>query len=319
MKPELFLADIERKPETLGRLAASLAAGSPWSEVPRRPRRVVFLGMGSSRYAAEVAALRLRARGVDAVAEYASAQLGFPADPDTLVVAISATGGSVETLDAVERYAGRSPLVALTNRLGSAVAARADHVVDMLAEEEVGGVACRSFAHTGLMLRALEAHLAGDPAAPVADLAERSAVAVADLLDGRPGWLADLLAVLDGPDGVYFLAPAERWSSAAQSALMVREGPRRVADAGETGDWSHVDVYLTKTRDYRAVMYPGSRYDAEALRWMRERGSTVVSVGAPVDGGRMAVRYRHDEDPDVAVHAEVTVAELVAASWWLAG
>ena len=38
---------------------------------------------------------------------------------------------------------------------------------------------------------------------------------------------------------------------------MVREGPRRAADGCETGDWNHVDVYLTKTLDYRALMFTG--------------------------------------------------------------
>ena len=38
---------------------------------------------------------------------------------------------------------------------------RADVVVEMGAGEEVGGVACRTFQHTGLLLRALESHLTG--------------------------------------------------------------------------------------------------------------------------------------------------------------
>jgi glucosamine--fructose-6-phosphate aminotransferase (isomerizing) len=32
----------------------------------------------------------------------------------------------------------------------------------------------------------------------------------------------------------------------------------------------------------------------------------------------LAVRYRHDDDPTVALLAEVLVAELVSARWWLA-
>ena len=50
--------------------------------------------------------------------------------------------------------------------------------------------------------------------------------------------------VVDGP--VYTIAPYERLSSALQSALMFREAPRIAADGCETGDWLHVDLYLTK-------------------------------------------------------------------------
>lgn len=97
---------------------------------------------------------------------------------------------------------------------------------------------------------------------------------------------------------------------------MFREGPRRAADACESGDWSHVDVYLTKTLDYRALLFPGSAYDAQAMDWVGQRGSTVLSVGAEVEGAAAAIRYAHDDVPDVALLTETLVAELVAAHWW---
>ncbi|SHM22401.1 SIS domain-containing protein [Cryptosporangium aurantiacum] len=314
---ERFLADLERKPEALASLADALSDGNPWAGLPDGVRRVLFLGMGSSRYAARVAALRLRARGVDAVAEYASADASFPAGPETLVVPISATGGSRETLDAAGRYAGNAPLVALVNTVDSPLASLADRIVPMLAGVEESGVACRTFQHTLVQLRALEAHLTGEPA-DLPGLCLRAADATADLLERRSSWLDQALTLLDGPHGVWTIAPAERISSAEQAALMVREGPRRAADACETGDWAHVDVYLTKTRDYRALLFPGSRYDAQAMEWVRERGSTVLSVGADVAGAAGSVRYRGDDDPDVRVLTEVLVAEVLAATWWLA-
>jgi hypothetical protein len=119
-----------------------------------------------------------------------------------------------------------------------------------------------------------------------------------------------------GPDGTAIVAPAHRLSSAQQSALMLREGPRRAAVACETGDWSHVDVYLTKTLDYRMLLLAGSPWQAELLRWTRERDATVVAVGEDVADARATVRYRHDEDDDVRLLSEVLVAELVAADLW---
>lgn len=93
-------------------------------------------------------------------------------------------------------------------------------------------------------------------------------------------------------------------------------GLRRAADGCETGDWSHVDVYLTRTLHYRALFFPGSRYDAEALRWLASRGSTVVAVGAHVAGAAGTVRFRHDDDLRVRLLTETLIAELVAAAWW---
>jgi hypothetical protein len=100
---------------------------------------------------------------------------------------------------------------------------------------------------------------------------------------------------------------------------MLREGPRIPAYAGETGDWSHVDVYLTKTTDYRLLLLGGSRWEDELMRWTAERGSTVVAVGADVTGAAFTLRYAGDEDDDVRLLTEVLVAELLAAELWATG
>ena len=115
---------------------------------------------------------------------------------------------------------------------------------------------------------------------------------------------------------MYVAAPARRFASAQQSALMVREGPRRPSTACETGDWNHVDVYLTKTLDYRLLLLAGSRSDAELLTWTSDRRSTVVAVGADRESAALSVRYRHDGEDDVRLLAETFVAELVAQHWW---
>jgi len=317
MKPEMFLADIERKPEALEALALSLGRENPWtpSNVDRGSH-LVLLGMGSSHYANGVAAARLRAAGVNAVAEIASSDLLPEVQPGTVVVAVSASGGSVETLDAVSRYEGRCPIVAMTNVEGSTVTSQASMVLPMQAEVEQSGVSCRSFQHTLALYLGLEAHLGigPDPAATV----RRAARATADLLEGRTEWLPRLTEEAIGPDGTYMVAPARRFSSAQQGALMLRESPRLPATGCETGDWSHVDVYLTKTIDYRLVLFAGSRWEPQLVKWVVERGSKLISVGGEADAAALTIRYSHDDDDDVRLLAEVAVAELLAEGLWSA-
>ena len=317
MDPQAFASDIDSRPARLRDLQRVLVTDDPWRQVPDEVAQVLFLGMGSSTFAASVAAARLRALGVDAVAELASSELLPPPDPGQLVVAISASGGSRETLDAVTQYQGQSPVVALTNVEGSAITAAADVTVLMHAGPELGGVSCRSYTHTQVMLMALEERLCGvdrDLLAMVGGAAD----ATQDLLDRRASWLPDLVDVMGDAELSAVVAPFRRLGNASQSALMLREGPRRPAIASETGEWSHVDVYLTKTQDYRVLLLPGSRYEPELLRWTSERGSTVVAVGAAVDGADGSVRYRYDDDEEVRMLAEVVVTELLAADLWLA-
>jgi glutamine---fructose-6-phosphate transaminase (isomerizing) len=311
-----FLRDLEAKPAALQRLADRLRE-DPWAIVPQMPGRVVFVGMGSSRFAAMVAAGRLRAAGIDAVAEYASARTGHAGGPGALAVGISASGRTPATVEALSRLrdAGATT-VAVTNLPASPLAEAADAVVDLAAGVEEGGVACRTFQHTLAILLGLEARLLGRRDGGTSRFVALAAETTEDLLVRRGSWLPEAVDLLTTTGQAFVLAPNERLSSAEQGALMLREGPRLIADACETGDWLHVDVYLTKPLDYRALLFAGSRFDAEVMGWISERGSTVVAVGGDVDGARATIRYAHDDDEEVALLTEVLVAELIAAEVW---
>lgn len=319
MKPDLFLEDLHRKPEVLAGLAAGFREANPWDFLTQCPERLIFLGMGSSAYAAGVAAARLRAQGIVAVTELASSDLLPAWAPETLVVAISATGSSRETLDALERLSGGATTVALTNTPGSPLVECCEHTILMRAEPEVGGVACRSYQHTLALLLALEARLLEQSLEKLTDVVAKSAAATGQLLDSSPEWLKEVTPLLAGRDGTHLAAPARRLSSAQQGALMLREGARRFAVGCEAGDWAHVDVYLTKNTDYRLVVFAGSSWDDGILEWTGPRGTTVVAVGGQFAGASYEVRYPHDDVDDVRLLTEVLVPELVAAHLWLDG
>ncbi|MBJ7333550.1 MAG: iron dicitrate transport regulator FecR, partial [Thermoleophilia bacterium] len=144
----------------------------------------------------------------------------------------------------------------------------------------------------------------------------RTAVpALEGIIGTTDAWLDPLVTLLD--DGAaYVIAPWERLSSALQGALMLREAPRIPADGCETGDWLHVDVYLSKHPNYRAVLLRGSRYDEGVLDWARQRASSIVAIGAPIDDAVQAIRYPGDDDPLVQLLAENTILELAACELW---
>jgi glutamine---fructose-6-phosphate transaminase (isomerizing) len=327
MNADAFLTDVLGEPDALaGMLDAYDAPGSPLHDLTGRldGRRVVLIGMGSSGFAAHPIAARLRARGVWAVAELSSAGIPTPPGDDVVAIAISASGGTEETIEALDRHRGTSMTVAITNRPERALAEHADVVLPLHAGEETGGVSCRTFQATV----ALGHLLTGSH--PV-DL--RPAVdAQSALLDARGDWLDPLLELLgDGP--VYTIAPDERLASSLESALMFREGPRIPADGTETGDWLHVDVYLTKYPGYTALLFPGSRFDAGVMEWARERGSTIVTIGRgpgrgggpaaaggpasePLEGVALTIPFAGAEDPVIASLVETSVAEVAAAELW---
>ncbi|MEP7113198.1 MAG: iron dicitrate transport regulator FecR [Ilumatobacteraceae bacterium] len=310
MDPTAFLADLEAKPSALLGLLDDLPS---WPRVGSGP--IVLTGMGSSWFAADIAARRLRRHGITAIAELASVESTFPPSADLTVIGITASGRSAETLALLEAHHSESLTIGLTN--DSSVSLPAHCTLLMGAGVEAGGVACRTYLHTLVALLAFEEQIAHVDLR-LGERVRRSAAAIAYLLDRRDGWMPPVLESIEGTEGLWVLAPVERLGSALQGALMVREGPRRAADGCETGDWNHVDVYLTKTLDYRALLFGGSRFDADALQWLAQRRSHVVTVGCEPAGVSAGVRYPGDDDPVVALLTEVLVAELLAAHWWLA-
>ena len=317
MSPEGFLADVLSAPARLERILDAYGwPDSPLGAVAKAGvERVLFLGMGSSRFAALTAAAHLRSRGIDAYAELASTGLPSLPRPGTLVIGISASGGTAETIEALARHRGASPTVAVTNRPGSAIEEVAGATLPLLAGEEEGGVACVSFQATLVVLLLLCGHLADGPT--VEEL--RPAVAAAEAIRAtRAAWLDELAATVRDAHTVYAIAPAERISSALQSALMLREGPRLAADATETGDWLHVDVYLSKHPGYTALLFPGSRFDAGVMEWAGRRASSVIAVGTAVDGAALHIPYPGADEPLVATLVETGIAELLAAELWRA-
>ena len=96
---------------------------------------------------------------------------------------------------------------------------------------------------------------------------------------------------------------------------MLREGPRLNASAAETGDWLHVDVYLTKRPGYRTLLYTGTAYDDGVLEWTTSRSSPVITVGEGRAGAAAHVPLAPATEP-VRTLVETGVAELVAAQLW---
>lgn len=162
MTPEGFRADLEATPTALLALAGALD-DVDWPVA--RGDRLILTGMGSSWFAAETAARRMRAAGIKVTAEIASAEALAPPARDLTVVGITAGGGSLETLRHLAAHRGRSHTVALTNN--TAADLPADDVVHLHAGDEAGGVACRSYVHTLVQLLHLEHQMAGSvPALP---------------------------------------------------------------------------------------------------------------------------------------------------------
>ena len=314
-----LVRDIEAIPSALEACRTSVVA--PGDRRPgRQIRRVVLTGLGSSRFAALVAASAFRAAGLEVIVEPASTDTPDPSDADTLVVAISSSGRTPETVAAAERHRGRAQVVALTHEPESPLARAADATIRLPIAAEASGIATTSYVATVAVLLRLAAALgprrAGAPDAAVS--IGRAALAVRELLAARASWLGETLAALGDAEAVAVLAPAGSIGVAEQAALLFREGPRLGAVAFETAEWLHVGIY-TALPGSVAILLAGSPSDAEVVRTVLGRSGRVVAVGAPVPGAAAVVPGSHDVgDPDAHRLAEIVGPALLAAELWRA-
>jgi fructoselysine-6-P-deglycase FrlB-like protein len=324
---ELMVADIEASPDALAALLDAyeaedgpLAGLAETAGLTARPvGRVAFTGLGSSRYASLATAADLRSRGIPAWFEYPSTTSGSAPADDLLFVAVSASGGTAEVVEAARRHRGVSRVVGVTNVPGSALAEAADIVLPLYAGEERSGIATRTYRATLAVLGLLGGRLVegggdvvGGPS--VADLrpcVER----LLDVIAGRDTWLLAAAARFDGAPAIDVVADAADLGMAEQAALMLREGPRLPATAHETADWLHTAIYLALP-GHRVLMFGGSDADATVIPTIAGRGGETVVVGAPVEGAVQVIPV-----PEIGgVHGRAivasVVAELLAAELW---
>jgi len=265
-------ADIARGPAALeDLLAVYLGPASPLDVLDPtlvHGRRVAFVGLGSSLYACMDAAFALRADGLSAWTEFASAD-GGPPSKDLVLVAVSASGRTREVVEVARRHRGTGLVVAVTNVPDSPLAAASDVVLPLVAGVEQAGISTMTYRATVVVLGLLASRFgAGFDAERnwTTDLA-------AEVDDSISAW-ADLL---DGAPSIDVIGPASRLGAVSQAALILREAPRLPAHAYETADWLHTAVYLALP-GHRAVLFPGSPADAEVIDTIRGRGGEVVVV-----------------------------------------
>ncbi len=319
-RAEAMLDDIRGTPAMLEAIAGGYdRPGGPLAALPGdlATRRIVLTGLGSSQYAALDAATHLRGTGVAAWAELPTAEPATPPGRDVVLVAISASGGTPETVAAAARHRGRSLVVAVTNDPGSALAREADVVLPLLAGVERSGVSCRSHPATSAVLALLAAATA-PAAAPAAaapaarrgagDRIRRAAADRSTLLDRHAEWSGPATDLLDGAHAIGVVAGAATIGLAGQAALMLREAPRLPAAAHEAADWLHTAIY-TALPGYRAVLLGDTPYADELHRTISRRGGAIVSVGA-----RGSANVAIDAPADPLVLG--VVADTLAAALW---
>jgi glucosamine--fructose-6-phosphate aminotransferase (isomerizing) len=281
--PDRFIAEIAGQPEAIRRARrAALDQAGAMAEIRARGH-IVFTGMGSSYDACYPIVTALGSAGVAATMLDAAELLHFrlPAvTADTLVVCVSQSGRSAETVRVAEALAGRHSrptVVAITNGADNPLAALADIHLDTRAGEE-HGPSTMTFAATLVMLEAVATTLG----ASSTDGAETAALAAERLVTDAEATADSLASWLDDRPVLTLLARGGARAAAEMGALTLKEAARFPAESLQAAQFRHGPLELAGP-EMAAIVFSTSAatraLDVGMAAELQAAGARVLVIG----------------------------------------
>ncbi|WP_028659877.1 glutamine--fructose-6-phosphate transaminase (isomerizing) [Nocardioides insulae] len=269
----------------------------------RAVRRVKILGCGSAYYVGQMGASLIEELArIPADAEAASEfRYRNPViEPDTLYVAVSQSGETIDTLLAVEeirRKGGR--VVGLVNVVGSAIARACDGGIYLHAGPEIAVASTKALTtmYVGFALLALQLGRVRDLSIAdgrrlVAGLRELPAQ-IEEILKGEDH-LAEVAAGLAEAESLFFIGRVRGFPVAREGAQKFKEISYRHAEAYQTSELKHGPLALISPEVPTVALVPDDELtdrNVAALHEIAARGGPLVVVTHPgVDLGDLTAR-----------------------------
>jgi glutamine---fructose-6-phosphate transaminase (isomerizing) len=261
--PHFLLKEIHEQPDALrnalrGRITDTGTVDLSEMDVPDRVltgiREVVLVACGSAWHSALVARYAIehiaRVRcSVEPASEFRYADAVV--DQQSLVVAVSQSGETADTLAAVRHARGRgAPVIAITNVVGSALSMEADGVLYMHAGPEISVAATKTFVNQMACGILLALHL-GDVRGALSIDDQRTLVAelqgVPDLIERTLGFedtLADVGRRLAHSRNAMYVGRGINYPIALEGALKLKEISYVHAEGYAAGELKHGPIAL---------------------------------------------------------------------------
>lgn len=284
--------EIVSQPEVWANTLAEFQAVAPalerfWHR--QNVQRVIFTGCGSTYYLSLVAASLFQAlNGIPAEARPASEVVLFPdlvfvPTPRTVLVTISRSGETTETLDAVEVFRARAdgPVLAITSNGDSSLAHKADFALTASQAREESVAQTRSFSSMTLLAEALAGFLAGQDVAVA--LGPLPAIAQRLLREYQP--LAQTLGESADIHRFFFLGTGFLYGMACEAMLKMKEMSLSYSEAFHTLEFRHGPMSMVNEHTLMVGLLSESalRHEVAVLRQMHERGARVLALAENED------------------------------------
>ncbi|QCS43252.1 glutamine--fructose-6-phosphate transaminase (isomerizing) [Natrinema versiforme] len=269
---------------------------------------VQFVACGTSYHAAMYGGQLVREAGLPTevlrASEYESTS--GPVDENTLVVAVTQSGETADTLDAVRKATDRGARsLAVTNVVGSTAAREADDAVYIRAGPEVGVAATKTYSSQAVTLALLSQRIAGDvpEATPVEDRA-----AMLEALEDLPRHVETVLEASEADalardtvdsESFFFIGNGLGRSVALEGALKFKEITYEHAEGFAAGELKHGPLALVTEETPVFAVATGGADDKTKTNAIeaQARGAPIVAVG-PEDHPLVDVADEHLSVPE---------------------
>jgi glucosamine--fructose-6-phosphate aminotransferase (isomerizing) len=255
-----YFADLMSQPEALGATWEGLQGTDALERIGRecgrgRFERVVLTGMGGSFFGLHPLAMELAASGWTPMMVETSELIHYSPEllnASTLVVAVSQSGKSAETVRLLEMNARRAKVIGVTNWADSPLARDADFALMTAAGDEYT-VSCKTYVTTQMALRMLGAVLCGADADARLREMKPAAEVFGEYLGRWRGHLDELLGMLGGVRDVFLVGRGESLAAAQTGALTIKESTHFHAEGMSSAAFRHGPFEMLKEGIFAGV------------------------------------------------------------------
>jgi len=285
-----YAKDIHQQPAALQNTLDGLSVLDPGIFTPfarrlenRQLRQVVLTGMGSSYHALHPLHLKLIAGGISSLMIETSELVQFAGRllaPDCLVVAVSQSGKSAETVQLLDMAPADCHIVGVTNSAESPLAQKATALVLTHGGSE-STVSCKSYIATLTALALLADWLTGQPTASTLAAAQNTVAQTQRYLTHWDEYLDTTRQTLQGVRSLFLVGRGESLAAAGTGGLIIKEAAHFHAEGMSSAAFRHGPFEMV-TPDVFTLVYagegPGRPLNANLLADIRTAGGKAELV-----------------------------------------
>lgn len=245
--------------------------------------RICFVACGTSYHASLIGKYLIESLSGIPVDVILASEFKYSANTlneQTLVILISQSGETADTLKALDMAKGKSKTLGIVNVVGSAITRKADYVINTKAGPEIGVAATKTYLAQLTAIYMFAGLLAADD--NLIELVDRVPEFIDELLL-ETNEIKKMAAKYKNKDDFYFIGRDFSYPIALEGALKLKEITYIHAEGYAAGELKHGPLALIDTGVPVVVILPpgeNHRKTMGNLEEVKSRGANVIAIGA---------------------------------------